>query len=153
MNSKEKTVMLLATGGHVGNIPFAPGTFGSLAGLPLCFFLSLCGTSFVAIFIIAFIVLSIWVAQEAEKLMEEKDPGCIVIDEIAGIMVTLLGLPFDPFTVVAGFLIFRILDIFKPFPARLLERTIPGGAGVVLDDIAAGIWGNLILRIVLTFLT
>ncbi len=151
MNSKEKTIMFLATGGFVGNIPFAPGTFGSLVGLPFCFFLSLLSISFAAIFIIAFIVLAIWVAQETEKLIKEKDPGCIVIDEIAGMMVTLLGLPLDPFTVVAGFLIFRILDIFKPFPARMLERTIPGGAGVVLDDIAAGIWGNLILRIVTIF--
>jgi len=151
MNSKEKTIMFLATGGFVGNIPFAPGTFGSLVGLPFCFFLSLCGISFAAIFTIAFIVLAIWVAQETEKLIKEKDPGCIVIDEIAGMMVALLGLPLDPFTLVAGFLIFRILDIFKPFPARMLERTIPGGAGVVLDDIAAGIWGNLILRIVMIF--
>ena len=151
MNSKEKTIMFLATGGFVGNIPLAPGTFGSLVGLPFCFFLSLLSISFAAIFIIAFIVLAIWVAQETEKLIKEKDPGCIVIDEIAGMMVTLLGLPLDPFTVVAGFLIFRILDIFKPFPARMLERTIPGGAGVVLDDIAAGIWGNLILRIVMIF--
>ncbi|MBW2592512.1 MAG: phosphatidylglycerophosphatase A [Deltaproteobacteria bacterium] len=152
MNSKEKTILFLATAGRVGNSPFAPGTFGTLVALPLCFLLSLCNISFVAIFIITFIVLAIWVAQEAEKLIKEKDPGCIVIDEIAGMMVTLLGLPFDPITVVAGFLIFRILDIFKPFPARMLEKTIPGGAGVVLDDIAAGIWGNLILRIVLIFM-
>ncbi len=152
MNSKEKTIIFFATGGTVGNIPFAPGTFGTLVGLPLCFFLSLCHISFAAIFIIAFIVLAVWIAQEAEKLLKKKDPGCIVIDEIAGIMVTLLGLPFDPLTVMAGFLIFRILDIFKPFPARMLERTIPGGAGVVLDDIAVGIWGNLILRIVLIFI-
>lgn len=145
--------MFLATGGRVGNSPFAPGTFGTLVALPLCFLLSLCNISFVAIFIITFIVLAIWVSQEAEQLIKEKDPGCIVIDEIAGMMVTLLGLPFDPLTVVTGFLIFRILDIFKPFPARMLERTIPGGAGVVLDDIAAGIWGNLILRIVLIFMT
>jgi len=93
MNSKEKTIMFLATGGFVGNIPFAPGTFGSLVGLPFCFFLSLCGISFAAIFTIAFIVLAIWVAQETEKLIKEKDPGCIVIDEIAGMMVALLGLP------------------------------------------------------------
>ena len=153
MNSKEKTILFLATGGPVGNSPFAPGTFGTLVALPLCFLLSLCNISFAAIFIITFIVLAIWIAQEAEKLIKEKDPGCIVIDEIAGMMVTLLGLPFDPITVVTGFLIFRVLDIFKPFPARMLENTIPGGAGVVLDDIAAGIWGNLILRIVLIFMT
>ncbi len=153
MNFKDKTILFLATSGPVGNIPFAPGTFGTLVGLPLCFLLSLCSISFGAILIITFIVLAIWIAQEAEKLIKEKDPGCIVIDEIAGMMVTLLGLPFDPITVVTGFLIFRILDIFKPFPARMLENTIPGGAGVVLDDIAAGIWGNLILRIVLIFMT
>lgn len=145
--------MFLATGGRVGNIRFAPGTFGSLVAVPICFFLSLFSISFIAIFILAFIMLAIWVAQEAEKLIKQKDPGCIVIDEIAGMMVTFLGLPFDPPAVVLGFLIFRILDICKPFPARLLERTIPGGAGIVLDDIAAGIWGNLILRVVLIFIT
>ena len=143
--------MFLATGGYVGNIPFAPGTFGSLVGLPLCFFLSLTSPSWTALLAITMIVFAIWVAQEAEKLIQKKDPGCIVIDEVAGIMVTLLGLPLTPLTLVAGFLVFRGLDIFKPFPARMLEKTIPGGAGVVLDDIAAGIWGNLILRIVLVF--
>ena len=151
MNSKEKTVMFLATGGYVGNIPFAPGTFGSLVGLPLCFFLSLINLSWAALFAIILIVVAIWVAQEAEKLIQKKDPGCIVIDEIVGIVVTLLGLPFTPLTLVTGFLVFRVLDIFKPFPARMLEKTIPGGAGVVLDDLAAGIWGNLILRVILIF--
>ena len=92
--------------------------------------------------------MAIWLADASEKLIKKKDPGCIVIDEIAGMLVTLAGLPFNFFTVVVGFVLFRLLDIFKPFPIRYLERKIPGGAGIVVDDIVAGIIANITLRII-----
>ncbi len=94
-----------------------------------------------------FILFAVYIADAAEKLLKRSDPGCIVIDEMAGMMVTLIGLPFNPITVVIGFIIFRILDILKPFPIRNLDRGIPGGMGVVADDVAAGIIANLLLRI------
>ncbi len=92
--------------------------------------------------------LSIWIANDAEKILNKKDPGSIVIDEIAGMAVTLIGLPFNVFYVTSGFIIFRVLDITKPLPIRYIEKRISGGAGVVLDDIAAGAIANVILRFI-----
>jgi phosphatidylglycerophosphatase A len=152
MNFREQTVMFLATGFWVGNIPFAPGTFGSLIGLPLCFFLSGIELSVAMVLAFLFIFFSVWIAHVAEKIISRKDPGCIVIDEIAGMLVTLIGLPFNLITVTAGFIIFRILDILKPFPIRVLDKRISGGVGVVADDVVAGIFANFLLRLILYFI-
>ena len=148
MKLRENAVMFLATGFYIGTIPFAPGTFGSLIGLPICF--AITGISLVpaALCTLFFIVFAVCIADAAEKTLKQKDPGCIVIDEIAGMMVTLIGLPFNLITVVIGFIIFRILDILKPFPIRNLDKRIPGGLGVVADDVAAGAIANLLLRII-----
>lgn len=83
----------------------------------------------------------------AEKILKQNDPGCIVIDEIAGIMVTFLSLPFNTITVIAGFLIFRFFDILKPFPIRSMERKLAGGTGIVMDDLLAGVYSNIALRL------
>jgi phosphatidylglycerophosphatase A len=96
--------------------------------------------------ILFFIIFAVCIADAAEKILKQNDPGCIVIDEIAGMMVTLIGLPVSPITLVSGFIIFRILDILKPFPIRNIDKRIPGGLGVVADDVAAGIIANLLLR-------
>jgi len=149
MNLREKGVLFLSSGGFIGNIPFAPGTFGSLLGLPLCFILSKINLWVSILFLVIFVSLAIWVCNKAQQLIQEKDPGCIVIDEISGMMLSLTGIPFNLISASAGFVIFRLLDIFKPFPIRAIEKKIPGGAGIVLDDIAAGIISNIILRIVL----
>jgi phosphatidylglycerophosphatase A len=149
MNFKQKAVMFLATGGFIGNISFAPGTFGTILGLPLCFLLSKTDLLVAVLLTGVFIFFAVLVSQEAEKILGKKDPGAIVIDEIAGIVVTLIGLPFNLFFAAAGFIIFRVLDIFKPYPIRLLEKHFSGGAGIVLDDVAAGILSNLVLRTIL----
>lgn len=141
--------MLLATGCNTGYAPAVPGTFGTLAGLPLCFLVSYLPVSMTFLSILAFIIFAIWIADRAEGLIGKKDPGCIVIDEIAGILVTMALLPFSITTAVLGFFIFRIFDILKPFPARYLEAHIDGGAGIVIDDIAAGIMANIVLRCLL----
>jgi phosphatidylglycerophosphatase A len=149
MDFKEKLVMFLATGCFVGNIPGAPGTFGSIVGLLFCPFLSRAGLPFASVIVFVFIVFAIVIAGEAEKIIKQKDPGRIVIDEIAGIMVTLLGLPFNFISVISGCFIFRILDIIKPFPIRSIENRLSGGAAIVMDDVAAGIMGNCLLRAVI----
>jgi len=149
MNFKQKLVMFLATGCFIGNISFAPGTFGSILGLPLCFFMSKIGFSAAVLLTLIFILCAIWIAQEAEKILKRKDPGCIVIDEIAGMILTLTGLPFNIISVTAGFFLFRILDIWKPYPIRLFERKFSGGVGIVMDDVAAGFFSNLVLRVLL----
>lgn len=147
MTFKQKSVMFLATGCYIGNISFAPGTFGSILGIPFCFFLSKIDFSIGVLLIVTFVLFAIWIADEAEKILKTQDPGNIVIDEIAGIILTLFGLPFNIISVTAGFLVFRTLDIWKPYPIRFLENKFSGGIGIVLDDVAAGILSNLILRV------
>ncbi len=147
MTDKNAIVMYLATGCKSGYSPVVPGTAGSLAALVPCGLLSLLPLPVSAMLLIAFIVLSIWAAELAEDIVGQKDPGCIVIDEFAGMMITFLGIHFTWQSALAGFFIFRVMDILKPFPIRYLERTIPGGAGIVLDDVAAGIAAHLVLRL------
>ena len=149
MNFREKAVLFLATGFYVGNIPPAPGTLGSLIGLPLCFLLAGIQLPAAIILAVLFIGIAVWIANAAEKTLKKKDPGCIVIDEVAGMVVTLIGLPFNLTTAVIGFIIFRILDILKPFPIRTLDKRLAGGIGIVADDVVAGIFANIILRVLL----
>jgi phosphatidylglycerophosphatase A len=149
MNIRDQTVVFLATGFGVGNIPLAPGTWGSLIGLPLCFVLSGTTLTLALVAAVLFIFFAAWVADAAEKIIGRKDPGCIVIDEIAGMLVTFIGLPFNLLIVAVGLIIFRILDILKPFPIRALDKRLSGGVGVVADDVAAGIVANLLLRIII----
>lgn len=149
MGFKENTVLFFASGIFIGYMPFAPGTFGTLLGLPLCFFLSRIDI-WIALILIALLVLAATgIAHLAERILQQSDPGCIVIDEIAGTVVTFIGIPFNPFSALAGFVLFRMMDILKPFPIRLTEKKVPGGAGVVLDDLLAGVYSNLLLRFVL----
>ena len=141
--------MFLATGFYAGNLPVAPGTFGSLIGLALCFGLAANPLPLAIILAVLLILFAIWIANAAEKILKRSDPGCIVIDEIAGMVVTLIGLPFNLTTAVTGFILFRILDILKPFPIRILDKQVSGGLGIVADDVVAGIFANLSLRIIL----
>ena len=130
-------------------MPKAPGTFGTLTAMPFCYLVSILHPATAACAVCAFVVLAIPVAHWGEKLLKQKDPGCIVIDEMAGMLITLIGLPFNAFTATTGFVVFRVLDIFKPFPIRTLERKLSGGTGIVVDDVVAGIIANITLRIVL----
>ncbi|MGD9241268.1 MAG: phosphatidylglycerophosphatase A [Desulfobacterales bacterium] len=146
MKFRERAVLFLATGFFIGTVPLAPGTFGSVIGLPICFLISRLDILIGVICTVLFILFAIWVAAAAEKVLKKKDAGEIVIDEIAGLIVTFIGLPFTLKIVIAGFIIFRTFDILKPFPIRFLEKKVAGGSGVVLDDVLAGLYGNLILR-------
>ena len=139
--------MVLATGFFAGHIPVAPGTFGSIVGLPFCFLLSKIKLSIAIPFILIFIFFAIWISSKAEKILKQNDPGCIVIDEMAGIMVTFLAIPFNAISAAAGFAIFRFFDILKPFPIRPIERKLAGGTGIVMDDLLAGVYSNIALRV------
>ena len=149
MTLRKKIILFLSSGCLLGNMPFAPGSFGTLAGLPICWLLSSVDSSISFILIALAIPFAIWVAGEAEQILEKKDPGAIVIDEIVGMVLTLAGLPFNATTAGLGFVLFRVLDITKPFPIGFLERRFKGGTGIVLDDIAAGVIANITLRIIL----
>jgi len=151
MKFHDRAVLFLATGFFVGTVPFAPGTFGSIIGLPVCFLISRLNIYLSVIWTLLFIIFAIWVAAAALKILKKEDPAEIVIDEIAGLIVTFVGLPFTLKTAIAGFIIFRAFDILKPFPIRTLEEKVAGGPGVVLDDVMAGIYGNVVLRLVIYF--
>ena len=146
----EKVILFMATGFGLGRIPFAPGTFGTLAGLPLigimAWLASACPPGADALFLAGVVLFSIWISQEAEILIGGKDPGCIVIDEMAGFCVTMTLVPVTLFTLVAGFIVFRCFDILKPFPIRWFEKSFSGGAGIVLDDIMAGVLAAFLLK-------
>jgi phosphatidylglycerophosphatase A len=145
-------INLFATGGYVGKCPFAPGTLGSLWGLPIAYALSRLPLGAVLLVVAAVMTGAVWVASRSATLMGEKDPGAIVIDEIVGMVVTLFALPFTAITAVSGFILFRLLDITKPFPIGWLDRRLSGGLGIVADDVAAGVVANLVLRIILIWM-
>jgi len=147
MNFKQKTVIFVSTGFYLGKIPFAPGTFGSIPGLLLAYLISLSSLFYGTVMILIFIAGAIFISNEAETLFQSKDPKQIVIDEAAGMGVALLGLPFNMETAAAGFILFRLFDILKPFPIKIVERKLPGGTGIVMDDVLAGVFANIILRI------
>ena len=116
-------------------------------GIPVWFMLTKFAPVISLGFLILLIPIAIWVAQVASTILNQKDPGCIVIDETVGMLVSLAGLPFGWTACALGFLIFRILDILKPFPIRWVDQKVGGGAGIVLDDVLAGIITNITLRI------
>ena len=144
---KDRAALFLATAGPIGHAPFAPGTFGSLLGLAAGYGLSLLPNGVALILTVCLLLLSVWAAGTAEKILRQKDPGSIVIDEVAGMAVTMLGLSVSFKTALIAFVLFRIFDIAKPFPIRRIEHILPGGFGVVMDDVVAGLMGNIILRL------
>ena len=152
MNFRDKAAVLLATGFYVGNIPLAPGTFGSLLGLPLCYFLSGMPMPAAILAGLLFIGLAVWIAELAAHVLKRKDPGCIVIDEIAGLVVALIGVPFQVTSVIIGFGLFRFFDILKPYPIRTIDRRLTGGVGIVADDLVAGLFANIATRIIILLL-
>ena len=98
--------------------------------------------------IVVFIIAASWICHQAETIIGHKDPGQVVIDEVCGMLVALWGLPFTPFFAVGGFALFRLFDIIKPFPIRWFDRRIKGGVGIVMDDVIAGIFTNILLRLI-----
>ncbi|MBT8339223.1 MAG: phosphatidylglycerophosphatase A [Desulfatitalea sp.] len=146
MYIRRATIMFLATGCYVGRFPTAPGTMGALLGLPVAFILAGLPLPAALFWIVLLTMAAVWIAGKAERQLGRKDPGCIVIDEIAGMAVAVAGIPLTLETGVAGFLLFRLFDIFKPFPIGYAERRLPGGWGIVMDDIIAGLMANVVLR-------
>ncbi len=137
----------IATIGFVGYAPIAPGTFGSLAGLLL--YLIIRNTSwaiYLSITLLLFII-GISAAEDAEEIFKQKDSRHIVIDELVGFLVAAFLIPDKALYIAAAFIVFRLFDIIKPFPARWIDERIEGGLGVMGDDIIAGIYANLLLQI------
>lgn len=135
----------------IGRLRPAPGTWGTLATLPIAYVLMLAGPLWMMAFILLFFPISVLAAEfyfEANQ-HEGHDSKSIVVDEVIGFTITMLWLPMTWQAFVFGFFIFRFLDILKPFPIGYLDRKIKGGIGVIVDDVAAGAIGNLILQFLL----
>ena len=148
-SSRSVVPLAVATALGAGYAPIAPGTWGSAVGLLLWF--ALPSTIWIqALAIVAVLVAGVWSGGVAEHHFGRTDPGQVVIDEVAGMLVTLFLNPVGWIGAAGGFLLFRAADIVKPFPARRLER-LPGGLGIMADDVMAGIYANLALRAILAF--
>jgi phosphatidylglycerophosphatase A len=132
--------------GGVGRAPVAPGTVASAVTLPVLWLLAPTPGALAAL-LVAVTVLGTWAAGEAERALSRgKDPGAIVVDEVAGMTLSMLAVPFTPATVVVGFVLFRVFDVIKPFPANVSQR-LPGGVGVMADDLIAGLYALLLLAL------
>jgi len=146
-------VLILATGFGVGYSPVAAGTLGTLIAIPVYYFLSNISSPIYEITLAGFFFLSVWISENAEIFFGKKDDQRIVIDEIMGFLITMLWVPQTAILIVIGFFLFRFFDILKPFPIRRLEKKLKGGYGVVLDDVMAGVYANIVLQVIAHFFT
>lgn len=148
----DKIAVRIATVFGAGYVPGAPGTVGSIIGLMLYVLASTAGgESAVATGLAWLIVFAVWSSGQAARKLGEKDPACIVVDEVVGMWVALLGTHSHGPMLLAAFVLFRTFDILKPYPIRRIER-LDGGWGIVFDDLLAGVYANLSLRLILLFL-
>jgi len=139
---------LIATWFGAGLLPLAPGSWGSLAALPCAWAIcALAGHAALAAAAVLAFAAGCWAAAEVAHASGHQDPGFIVIDEVAAQWLVLLAAPLDWRAYLAAFLLFRVFDIAKPWPARAIERRIAGGLGIMLDDIAAAFYAILLLLI------
>ncbi|HCC53370.1 MAG TPA: phosphatidylglycerophosphatase A [Desulfobulbaceae bacterium] len=143
----DRLFMGIATGFGAGYLPKAPGTWGSLLALPLHFFLRQLSPNHYALALGAIFFIAVISAGQAEKILDRKDPGVVVIDEIIGMLITLIAAPNNLLIWLLGFGLFRFFDIFKPWPIRLIDQRINGGTGIVLDDVLAGIYSLILLQL------
>jgi len=146
----EKLIKLLATGFGAGLAPVAPGTAGTLVGVLICLIFSPLHWLLRFLIVIFLLVLAIYIAERAEQIYRKKDDQRIVIDEIAGFQVAMLPVAITGLHLLVGFVLFRIFDILKPFPLRDLQK-ISGGLGIVLDDVAAGIYAGVLMLLLVFF--
>jgi phosphatidylglycerophosphatase A len=128
-----------------GLVPAAPGTAGSLGALPFYFFLRRWGTSPVLVAALAVTVVGLWASHRTARLLRQKDPQIICVDEVAGVLFTLAVVPRGWTGVIVGFVLFRVADQLKPWPARAAEQKLPGGWGIMLDDLAAAAWSMAVV--------
>jgi len=144
-----RLILLLASNGGLGYAPVAPGTFGTLAGIPAYYLMAALSPAGYAATWAVLLTVSFWAADRAGRIYGIADDGRIVIDELVGYLVTVAFLPFSWPAVILGFLLFRFFDIVKLPPASWFDRSWKNGFGVVLDDVAAGIYAAAALRICL----
>ena len=138
--------LFIATCGYLGYVPLAPGTFGSAAGLAVFFLIRSTGSITLEVgAILVLFAIGIWSGTVAEHYFGGIDPAPVVMDEVVGMLITLAFLPVSVTGAIIGFVVFRVLDVVKPWPSAQFER-LPGGLGVMADDGMAAIYGNLVMH-------
>ncbi len=147
-----RLAIVLATWWGAGYSPLAPGTAGTIAAIPFFLVLRLLPLSAYLACVLGIGLVACWAAGEAERIFQEQDSKRIVIDEAVGFFITMTALPPSWPYLIGGFCLFRCFDILKPPPLRLIERKVKGGYGVVLDDVLAGIYAQISLRIIAALL-
>lgn len=146
-----RLAVLLATVGYIGYFPIAPGTVGSAAGLVVYALVMALGVPWAqAVAILGVFAVGVWAATISERYFGGIDPGPVVIDEVLGMLITLAFVPVGVKGAIVGFFVFRVFDVVKPFPAGRLER-LHGGVGVMADDAAAAVYGNLVMRLIAAY--
>jgi phosphatidylglycerophosphatase A len=149
-------IIFFATGIYSGYSPIAPGTAGSAVGLVVVWFgfgplwmrsPALC----ILVFAVAF-AIACWISDRAEKIFDNHDDSRIVIDEVLGMAATMFGNPIAFGWLILGFILFRVADVIKPWPASLIDRRMRNGTGVMLDDLAAAIYANIVLHVMVRLL-
>lgn len=145
-----KTVDCLATGFYLGKMPKAPGTFGTFLGIPVAYAMALAGGTGYMVLAIALLFFASWIAGLHERYTNAHDPGEIVIDEVVGFVIAMTWLPLTWQSFAFAFALFRLFDIWKPYPIRAIDQRVGGGLGTVLDDVAAGLVANVFLQMMYT---
>jgi phosphatidylglycerophosphatase A len=153
MDSIKKTIIIfIAQGAYIGRLPVAPGTAGTLVGALIYILMRAVSPAAYLVLCSIVILAGAWTAGRAEAYLGRKDPPSIVIDEIAGYLVAMFMVPREWGFVITGFLLFRIFDITKPYPLKRLQD-LDGGIGVMVDDVGAGVYTNLVLQAASIFLS
>jgi len=144
--------LFISTCGYLGYVPIAPGTFGSAAGLAVFAAVRWSGSPAVelAVMLLLFTV-GVWSASAAETHFGGVDPAPVILDEVVGMLITLAFIPVSITGAIVGFLLFRLFDVVKPWPANRLER-LHGGLGIMADDAMAGVYGNVAMRLLVVVL-
>ncbi len=149
----DKLFMAIATGFYTGYLPKAPGTWGTMVAFPIHFLLIKLSPSNYYISLGIIFVIAVVTAGGAEKIVDTGDPGIVVIDEIIGMLIGLIGLPLKAAPMLIAFFVFRIFDIFKPFPVGWVDSRLHGGLGIVLDDVLAGIYTLIVMKVITIFIS
>lgn len=141
----DKLAHVLAVWFGCGHVPRAPGTAGTIGAIPLYLLLRPHGAIAIAIAAVAVTAVGVWSSRLVCLRVERKDPQIVVIDEVAGVLFAWVGAPPTVWGALAGFVLFRVFDHTKPWPARLAERRLPVGFSVMFDDVVAGLWAAALL--------
>ncbi len=145
----KRFIVWLASAGFSGYSPFAPGTAGTIVGVLVYILFSFFPTPLYILSTVTAFFLGWWASERAEVIFGEKDCSIITIDEVIGYLVTMAFLPRTIPVMVGGFVVFRIFDIIKPPPVRAIHSRMKGGLAIVLDDVAAGVYSNLLLQLII----